>query len=171
MGSSAPRRPPSDDVDGDILTFSELDFARLGLANRTVDERKTPIQDQGAPQSYFPPQNDEFSFGHEHLDFTDDFLNSMIPLGQQSEFWLDPALSLNSWEAPAAAQTPTGRNISPLATSGNRAGTPTTTSPFGLRVPNADFHGNEAIISAVSRTGREVIQSQYLAIIINETAL
>ncbi|EXK28305.1 hypothetical protein FOXG_09985 [Fusarium oxysporum f. sp. lycopersici 4287] len=142
MGSSAPRRPPSDDVDGDILTFSELDFARLGLANRTIDERNTPIQDQGAQQSYFPPQNDEFSFGHEHLDFTDDLLNSMIPPEQQSEFWLDPALSLNSWETPAAAQPPTGGNISPLATSGNRAGTPTTTSPFGVPGFGQSFNGS-----------------------------
>ncbi|ENH75473.1 hypothetical protein FOC1_g10005445 [Fusarium oxysporum f. sp. cubense race 1] len=142
MGSSAPRRPPSDDVDGDILTFSELDFARLGLANRTIDERNTPIQDQGTQQSYFPPQNDEFSFGHEHLDFTDDLLNSMIPPEQQSEFWLDPALSLNPWETPAAAQPPTGGNISPLATSGNRAGTPTTTSPFGVPGFGQSFNGS-----------------------------
>ncbi|KAH7237133.1 uncharacterized protein BKA55DRAFT_597607 [Fusarium redolens] len=141
MGSNAPKRPPSDDVDGDILTFSELDFARLGLANKSFDDRNAPIQGQGSQQSYFPPQNDEVSFGHEHLDFTDDLLNSMIP-EQQTEFWLDPALSLNSWQTPVAAQTPTGGNISPLATSGNRVGTPTTTSPFGVPGFGQSFNGS-----------------------------
>ncbi|KAF4450780.1 hypothetical protein F53441_6112 [Fusarium austroafricanum] len=127
MEYNAPSRQPSDDVDGDILTFSELDFARLGLANREFNDGFSPIHGSQSQPSFFPNQNDGFA-SNQSL-FLDHSLDLGIPPGPSAELWLDPASNLSSWQDPLSMEVDNGGgNISPLAT-GNRVGTPRTTTP------------------------------------------
>ncbi|WZH49645.1 hypothetical protein QYS62_010850 [Fusarium acuminatum] len=132
MDSGAPTRQPSDDLGGDILTFSELDFARLGLTSKEVDDGFSPGDDFLSQHLEFQTQDDGFT-SHQDL-FTDDLLNLDIPTDPHGEFWLDPALNLNSWQAPASMQMDTNRDISisPLASIENRTGTPVTTNPWSV---------------------------------------
>ncbi|KIL87342.1 hypothetical protein FAVG1_09046 [Fusarium avenaceum] len=132
MASGAPTRQPSDDLGGDILTFSELDFARLGLTNKDIDGGFSPGDDFLSQHLEFQTQDDGFT-SHQDL-FTDDLLNLDIPTDPHGEFWLDPTLNPNSWQAPASMQTDINRDISisPLASIENRTGTPITTNPWSM---------------------------------------
>ncbi|RFN53264.1 sugar transporter [Fusarium flagelliforme] len=123
MASNAPR----DDLDGDILTFSELDFARLGLANKQTQDEFTPQFDTLAEGYPFPIQNNPFPV--EQSFFTDDF-NLDLSAHPHNEFWLDPALDLQQWQTPPSMQTDTSRDISPLATTDERISTPALNTSF-----------------------------------------
>ncbi|KAJ4005589.1 hypothetical protein NW752_002423 [Fusarium irregulare] len=137
MASNAPR----DDLDGDILTFSELDFARLGLANKETPDEFSPQFDnltQGYP---FPIQNNPFPV--EQSFFTDDFnldLSTNLQNNLHNEFWLDPALDLQQWQTPPSMQTDTSRDISPLATADERVSTPALTTNFAGLPPLEPQH-------------------------------
>ncbi|KAM0241380.1 hypothetical protein ACHAP5_007656 [Fusarium lateritium] len=142
MASGAPTRQPSDDLDGDILTFSELDFARLGLTNKKIDDGFSASHDYLAQHLEFSTQDQGFA-SHQDL-FTDDLLNLDIPTDPQSEFWLDPALSLDTWQAPASMQAGANRDvsISPLASIENRTGTPITKNPWSIPGFSPNFGGS-----------------------------
>ncbi|KAK6715024.1 hypothetical protein SNK04_005950 [Fusarium graminearum] len=71
MAQDATTRDPSDDLDGDILTFSELDFARLGLVNKESNQQFSPDFSLSAQEYPFPTHNDVFA--PEQNFFTDDF--------------------------------------------------------------------------------------------------
>ncbi|GKU06693.1 unnamed protein product, partial [Fusarium langsethiae] len=126
MAHNVTKRDPSDDLDGDILTFSELDFARLGLSNKVSNQQFSPELNHSAQEYPFPTQNDISA--PEQNFFTDDFPLDLIP-STQNDFWYDPALSLESWETTPPIQTDTSRDISPLTTTHGRVGTPSLASP------------------------------------------
>ncbi|KAM0346290.1 hypothetical protein ACHAPU_005719 [Fusarium lateritium] len=132
MDPGASTRQPSDEVDGDILTFSELDFARLGLTSKEIDDGFLTGDDFLSQHLEFPSQNEGFTSNQDF--FTDDLLNLDIPTDPQSDLWLDPALSLQPWQAPVSVQTDASRDIPipPLASIENRTGTPITTNPWSI---------------------------------------
>ncbi|EMT70432.1 hypothetical protein FOC4_g10008882 [Fusarium odoratissimum] len=51
----AGRRPSADNVEGDIMTFSELDFARLGLAPEAISKTTPVTQNESLPRNHFLP--------------------------------------------------------------------------------------------------------------------
>ncbi|ENH74397.1 hypothetical protein FOC1_g10009807 [Fusarium oxysporum f. sp. cubense race 1] len=51
----AGRRPLADNVEGDIMTFSELDFARLGLAPEAIPKTTPVTQNESLPRNHFLP--------------------------------------------------------------------------------------------------------------------
>ncbi|OBS24535.1 hypothetical protein FPOA_05076 [Fusarium poae] len=127
MAHNVSERDPSDDLDGDILTFSELDFARLGLASNESNQQFTSELNLAAQEFPFPIENDVLA--PEQNFFTDDFPIDPT-VNTQDEFWFDQALDLQSWQENAPIQTATSRDISPLAATHDRVGTtPSLNSP------------------------------------------
>ncbi|KAL4731497.1 hypothetical protein ACLX1H_000466 [Fusarium chlamydosporum] len=132
------KRAPSDDLDGDILTFSELDFARLGLVNKEPNDNFSSELDQIAQEYPFPIQNDIFT--SDQSFFTNDF-DLDLSTNPQNEFWIDPALNLQSWQIPPSMQTDSSRDISPLLTADELVGTPSLASPSFTSGLNQGFAG------------------------------
>ncbi|KAF5680011.1 hypothetical protein FHETE_553 [Fusarium heterosporum] len=138
-------RQPSDDVDGDttiVLTFSELDFARLGLTSKEISDG-LPTGDSFLSQHLeFPGQTEDLTSNQGF--FTDDLLNLDITAVPQNDLWLDPTLDFQSWQAPVPMQTDTSRDvpISPLASIKNRTGTPITTNPWSIPRVSQNFAGS-----------------------------
>ncbi|ESU10021.1 hypothetical protein FGSG_03234 [Fusarium graminearum PH-1] len=126
MAQDATTRDPSDDLDGDILTFSELDFARLGLVNKESNQQFSPDFSLSAQEYPFPTHNDVFA--PEQNFFTDDFPLDLTS-NTHSELWFDPELSLQSWQTTPPMQPDNGRDISPLNTTHGTIGTPPLASP------------------------------------------
>ncbi|CAG1967843.1 unnamed protein product [Fusarium graminearum] len=126
MAQDATERDPSDDLDGDILTFSELDFARLGLVNKESNQQFSPDFSLSAQEYPFPTHNDVFA--PEQNFFTDDFPLDLTS-NTHSELWFDSELSLQSWQTTPPMQPDNGRDISPLNTTHGTIGTPSLASP------------------------------------------
>ncbi|KAF5022202.1 hypothetical protein F66182_5789 [Fusarium sp. NRRL 66182] len=121
-------------MDGDILTFSELDFARLELmkreSNGVVAQHHSHLV-QGFP---FPHQNNEMPLNQGLL--AHEFSDSQILTEPQSPFWFEPEVNMPSWQTPTL-QSDLAQNTSPLAENRERAGTPTSNarSPtMGLQI-------------------------------------
>ncbi|CAG7566113.1 unnamed protein product [Fusarium equiseti] len=120
-----------------VLTFSELDFARLGLANKQTQDEFTPQFDTLTEGYPFPIQNNPFPV--EQSFFTDDF-SLDLSAHPHNEFWLDPALDLQQWQTPPSMQTDTSRDISPLATADERVSTPSLNTSFAGLPPLEPQH-------------------------------
>ncbi|XEV03081.1 hypothetical protein FSHL1_008368 [Fusarium sambucinum] len=156
MAHNVPKRDPSDDLDGDILTFSELDFARLGLANNESNQQFAPELSIAAQEYPFPMQNDVLAL--EQNFFADDFPVDPT-VNTQNEFWFDQTLNLQSWQTTPPMQIDSGRDISPLATTHRRVGTPSLASP-SFDQAFADFSPQENQHHSLPRRRSQYLRSQ-----------
>ncbi|KAF4992677.1 hypothetical protein FGRMN_6990 [Fusarium graminum] len=125
-----------------VLTFSELDFARLGLTSKDINDG-FPAGDGFLLQHLeFPSQAEEFTSNQDL--FTDDLLDLDITAVPQNDLWLDPTLDLESWQAPVPIQTDNSRDvpISPLASIEDRTRTPIITNPWSIPGVSQNFAGS-----------------------------
>ncbi|RGP77169.1 sugar transporter [Fusarium longipes] len=104
-----------------------LDPAEWGVMAYNTSKREPSDDLDGDSESANSSEVEAFSRSF----FTDDFpLN--VSANTQGEFWLDPSLSLESWQTTPPTQTDTSRDISPLATTHERIGTPSLASPSSV---------------------------------------